>query len=543
MRRFIEEDEKKKYDILIIGGGISGAAVAYEACSRGLSAALVEKNDFGSATSSATSKLIHGGLRYLANMEISLVRESLKERRVLGNIAPNFVYPVPILITEYGGSRGSKLMFKSGMMLYDLLAYDKGAVSDSSKKIPGHQSLSPEEALEREPNIKKENLTGAVIYYDSMNIFPERLTLAFLRSAVKQGADISNYAEVRGFTHDRNGKVSGIRVYDRINERTRELQGSLIINCTGPWADITLNMAAEGKDQSHKIKRSEGIHIITRKLVNKFIIASRTPSGRHFFLIPWRDHTLIGTTDKDYNGNPDDYRVTRESIRELIDEINQSFGDGSLKYEDVLYCYGGLRPLVEDPDKDTYQSSRRYEIFDSSNNGMEGLITVEGGKYTTSRNLGEKVVDLIEKKLKRDHVRSRTGKEYLHGSEIRDMDKFIVSAVAENSDFREESIRYLARNYGTEYRQVLEIARKKKRYAEVLNSDGEILAQVVYAVKNEMAFTLKDIVLRRTGLGTLGNPGKGILKKAAKAAGRELKWGFFKRRREIKEVIETLKIP
>ncbi len=543
MKRFIEENELKEYDIVIIGGGISGAAVAYEACSRGFSAALVEKNDFGGATSAATSKLIHGGLRYLANMEIGLVRESLRERRILGNIAPNFVYPVPILITEYGGSKSSKLMFKSGMMLYDLLAYDRGAVSDMSKKIPGHQSLSPEEALAREPNIKKEDLTGAVIYYDSMNIFPERLTLAFLKSAVKQGADISNYSEVKGFIKDREGRISGIEVLDRLNRRVKELRGGIIINCTGPWADITLNMAMKENNRSHKIKRSEGIHIITGKLVNKYIIASRTPSGRHFFLIPWRDHTLIGTTDKDYTGDPDHYRVSEESIRELIHEVNQSFGDGSLQYEDVLSCYGGLRPLVEDPEKDTYQSSRKYEIFDSSTNGIEGLITVEGGKYTTSRNLGEKVVDLIEKKLGRDHIKSRTEKEHLSGSEIEDMKNFIESAVAGNSDFKETSVRYLARNYGTEYGQVLEIARKNRKYAEILNSDGEILAQVVYAVKNEMAYTLKDVVLRRTGLGTLGNPGKSVLKKAAKAAGKELKWGFFRRRREVKEVIESLRLP
>jgi glycerol-3-phosphate dehydrogenase len=543
MKRFIEENEFKTYDLIIVGGGISGAAVAYEACSRGLSAALVEKNDFGGATSAATSKLIHGGLRYLANMEIGLVRESLKERRILGNIAPNFVYPVPIIITEYSGSRSSKLMIKSGMMLYDLLAYDRGAVNDTSKKIPGHQSLSPEEALAREPNIRKDGLTGAVIYYDSMNIFPERLTLAFLKSAVKQGADISNYSETKGFINDRNGRISGVRVLDRINGKVKELYGRIVVNCTGPWADITLNMAMKENNHSHKIKRSEGIHIITGKLVNKYIVASRTPSGRHFFLIPWRGHTLIGTTDKEYNGDPDKYSVSRESIQELIDEVNQSFGDGSLTYEDVLFYYGGLRPLIEDPEKDSYQSSRKYEIFDSSERGTEGLITVEGGKYTTSRNLGEKVVDLIEKKLEKEHVKSRTDKEYLYGSEIPEIENFIESAVAENRDFEEKSVRYLARNYGTEFRKVLDIARKNRKYAETLNSDGEVLAQVIFAVKNEMAFTLKDIILRRTGLGTLGNPGKSVLKKSAKAAGRELKWGFFRRRREIKEVIEALRVP
>ncbi len=543
MERFIEKYKDERFDMIIIGGGITGSAVAYDAASRGLTVALVEKKDFGAETSAYTSKLIHGGLRYLKNMEFGLVRESLRERRILENIAPNLVYPIPNMVTTYNNKfMNNKWIIKAAMILYDILSYDKKNTWDRSKQLPSHRDLSRDEVIELEPNVKREGLTGASVYYDCLSIFPERLTLAFVKSAVKYGARVSNYARAEDFVVE-NGTVTGVSVRDLIKNKNHTIRGDLVINCAGPWADIVLSKAA-GKEPDQQIRRSEGIHIITRKLINDHLVSSMTPEGRHFFLIPWRGHSLIGTTDKEYIGSPDDYTVTRESIQELIDDVNASFGNKKqLSYKDVQYYYGGLRPLVEDQTEEVYESSRKYEIYDNAKDGLDGLITVEGGKYTTSRNLAEQVMKIVKKKIDRPLKRVITHNEYLYGSEIENLDSFISRAVAQNSDFDKTTVEYLARNYGTEYTRVIEIARKNKKLAELLNDDGEILAEVVYAIRHEMAKTLDDILMRRTGFGTLGNPGEKILKRIAETAKKELKWSDERVRKELAQVRKDFKIP
>ncbi|MGB4269834.1 MAG: FAD-dependent oxidoreductase, partial [Spirochaetota bacterium] len=218
MKRFIEQDTKENFDCIVIGGGITGAAVAYEAASRGLNVALLEKNDFGWATSAATSKLIHGGLRYLNYFEFGLVRESLRERRILENIAPNLVYPFPFMIPNYNRLENNRWVLKIGMILYDILSYDKGFTWDKSKKIPMHFTLSKEKALQEEPNIHPEGLTAATVYYDCQSIFPERLTLAFIKSAVEYGAKVANYAEVVNFSYT-NNSITGVIVHDKLTNR------------------------------------------------------------------------------------------------------------------------------------------------------------------------------------------------------------------------------------------------------------------------------------------------------------------------------------
>ncbi|RPI95582.1 MAG: glycerol-3-phosphate dehydrogenase/oxidase, partial [Spirochaetales bacterium] len=385
MKRFIETGKDKKFDVIVIGGGITGASVAYEAASRGLGVALFEKKDFSWATSAATSKMIHGGLRYLANGEIGLVRESLRERRVMENIAPNFVYPMPVMILHRDTPlKNRKWIVKIGMILYDLLSYDKNFTWDKSKRLPTHRTISKKKVRSLEPAVRREGLTGASIYYDCKSIFPERLTLAFIKSAVAYGASVSNYCAVEGFISDGRKNIKGVNVRDLLNEKKYSVRGDVTINCAGPWADFVLGMADSGSNAA-SLRRSEGIHIITaKKLVSgEYTVGAVTPSGR-FFLSPWRGHILIGTTDKPYNGDPDRYRVTRAGIMELIGEVNDAFGEGSLDYSDVKHAYGGLRPLVEDQTEETYGSSRKYEIYDNGKDGIDGLVTVEGGKYTTS---------------------------------------------------------------------------------------------------------------------------------------------------------------
>lgn len=541
MQRFIENPGDKTYDIIIIGGGITGACVAYEAATRGASVALVEKSDFGGATSAATSKMIHGGLRYLANGEFGVVRESLRERRTMENIAPNFVYPLPFLVPLYKSNKIKRVM-QIGMILYDLLSYDKGFTWDKAKKLPPHRMLSVKDTLALEKVVNPDGLIGGIAFNDCENMIPERLTLAFIKSAVKYGADVSNYSKVEDFLRE-PGKIKGVVVRDLFSNKTVKIRGGITINCGGPWADLILDVAG-GKQSPQHVRRSEGIHIVTKKLVDKYVVGVLTPGGQRANIMPWRGHSLIGTTDKEYLGNPDDYRVTRQSIEAFISEVNGGFGrPGLVKYPDITYVYGGLRPLVEDQTKEVYRTSRRYEIYDNEKDGLAGLISVEGGKYTTSRGLAENVLKLVMKKAGKGYKKSVTAGQYLAGCEIKDINAFVASAKSANKDFSEPAVDYLARIYGTELSGVLNIARSEKRYAEPFNTDGEMLAQVPYAIRNEMACTLIDIVIRRTGIGTLGNPGSKVLEAIAEIAARELNWNTARVDRELEGAGKALSLP
>ena len=545
MKRYTGNDGNNRFDVIVIGGGISGAAIAYEAATRGLKVALFEKGDFSEATSAASSKLIHGGLRYLANMEYGLVRESLRERRVLENIAPNFVHPLPMLFPHYHSQlKSNKWLVKTGLTLYDLLAFDKGRTWDPGQKIPNHTTLSASQALQVQPVLKRQGLTAASLFYDCLNVCPERLALAFVKSAMAHGAQAANYARVTGFLFDGHGStVQGVTVHDRIHNRSYEVRSAITLNCAGPWVDNVLALTRNGRENLH-LRRSEGIHIITAPIIDeRCVVSAITPEGRHCFLIPWRGHTLIGTTDKPYEGDPDDYRVTRRSIEELIAAVNGSFDGLSLTLADVRHCYGGLRPLVETQTAETYKSSRKYEIHDHHRDGLDHLISVEGGKWTTSRHLAEKVVDLVREKTVLPIPPSISERQYLAGSAIRDMHTFRRRTVAANRDFAADTVTYLGEIYGTDIQAILDLARQDKALAEPLNAAGDILAQAVHAARHEMAHTLNDIVLRRTGIATLGSPGKAILRRVAEAVAPDLDWDDARIQQEVDKTIAFLKIP
>ena len=541
MERDLSKLSSTTFDLAIIGGGITGVSVAYEAASRGLSVVLVEKGDFGQATSSATSKLIHGGLRYLKNLEFGLVRESLTERKVWENIAPNFVYPIPFMVPTYKSFKSNRFILMMGMILYDVLSYDKGWTWDRSKKLPLHKSIGAKKTQKLESCVKTKGLTGSSIYYDCQNINPERLTLAVLKSAVEHGAKAANYAKVTSLSLS-NGIVRGVNVEDLISGKTFSINAKLTINCAGPWADIVLNNAMSGS-ANHHIRRSEGIHIITPKLCNSHAVTMMTKSGRHVMVMPWRNYSLIGTTDKEYTGNPDSYRVSKESIQSLIDDVNENYGCRKLQYEDVVFAYGGLRPLVDDQTEGSYDSSRKYEIFDNKKDGLNGLITIEGGKYTTSRRLAFQAMRMVKRKLNVKLSKSRTKSEYLSSCQIGSMDQFLSDLQKQYPEFSVQTINYIGKNYGTESHQVFHFAQQDKLLAEVVSHDGSMLAEVVFAIQNEMAQSLTDVLFRRTGIGTLGYPGDDVFSKVVAICKQHLKWDEQTTNNEINLAMSIFKLP
>jgi glycerol-3-phosphate dehydrogenase len=543
MIRDLEKMKSTLYDVLIIGGGISGACVAWDATLRGLKVALVEKKDFSWATSAATSKLIHGGLRYLKNMEVGLVRESLQERRLLEVIAPHLVYPLPFVLPAYGRGMQGLRAITAAMILYDTLAYDKKWLDDEDKKIPSHEKLSIEETLETEPGVNTKNLKGAVIYHDCQMYSPERLVLEFILAADEYGAYIANYASVEKLNINQNA-VEGAHVKDLLTGKEYDIRAKVTINAAGPWADRVLNLL-HGKTQ-HSLIRSKGIHIITRLLTKEKGVVLQTPEGRHFFVLPWRGHSLIGTTDVIYKGDPDACKVTETDIAALIKEVNDSYPSANLKREDVLYFYSGLRPIVEKDTSveiDVYDASRKYEIYDhEKDDRIQGFITVVGGKYTTSRNLAKKLVDTVFEKLKRTPVPCLTHTTPLYGGEIGRYASFVNRASIRGNKlgFNDETIKNLCRNYGSRYRDVLDIAGEKKAYSkEICEQYPDLFAEVVYSVRAEMAMKLSDVLFRRTGLGTLGNPGHDVIEKVADVMGDELNWSRSRKKTEIEESLEV----
>ncbi len=442
------------------------------------------------------------------------MRESLRERAQLLRLAPHLVYPLPFLLPTYKSSSNSKRVIQLGMRFYDFLAMGYRTFPDSSKNLPAHQMLSPEEAMALEPKIHLQELTGGALYYDCLSLNPERLTLCFLLSACERGAQVANYVKMLEFLREKN-RVIGIRVRDELSGENYDIRGRFIVNACGPWTDLVLAGTRE-----MKIVRSQGIHLITKKINQSRAIALQTPSKRHYFIIPWRGLSLIGTTDKPYNGPPDSYEVQPEHIDEFLKEINATY-DAQLTWNDIYYSYGGLRPLV-DTQNDSYKASRRYEIEDHEKEGIAGLITVVGGKYTTSRQLAENVLRLIFQKLEKSTSYEVSQQTPLYGGDIPLMEEFVQQTLKEHPALDSTLLEQICRDRGTMYPKVLNL----------LEEAGSLLkAEVLYAIREEMAYHLNDIVFRRIPLATTGQPTE--IQAVADLAAQELHWSEDEKIREL----------
>ncbi|MFZ5931256.1 MAG: glycerol-3-phosphate dehydrogenase/oxidase [Pseudomonadota bacterium] len=537
MHRNLAEMSRAPFDILIIGGGITGASIAWDASLRGLRVALLEKGDFASATTSASSKLIHGGLRYLRNFEFGLVRESLRERRIWQTIAPHMVTPLQFILP--GASRMQNLTLRAGLVLYDLLSFDRNKGMSTEKYLPGHGALSPAQAVAAEPLLEGAATAGALSYYDCQMHTPERLALEFLAGAVANGAQIANYAQAMRLNGSA-GRVTGIHVRDVINGQEYDIAASLTINAAGPWADMIV--ADAEKTATVRLKRSKGIHLITRSLSRHAIAV--IGNDAHFFVLPWRGHSILATTDTPFTDDPDRLSVTGKDIAELLARINRGLPQARLTRADVLHSYAGLRPLVADPaepDANTYGASRGSEIFDhAKEEGRAGLISALGGKWTTSRHLAEQVVDLCLRKLSRSIIPSRTAHTPLIGA-MQNFPAFTDAACKQHPSLDMALVEHLARAYGVRMDNITGLIAEDSTLGTPLAAHlPEVAAQILYAARHELALTLEDALFRRTGLCTLGHPGTAALEKAAAIMAHELAWDAPECARQIAAVERRL---
>ncbi len=533
MHRNLAEMARTEFDIVIIGGGVTGAAIAWDASLRGLRVALLEKRDFAGATTSASSKLIHGGLRYLRNFEFSLVRESLRERRIWLRIAPHMVMPLQFILP--GASRMQNLTLRAGLMLYDLLSFDRNRGMGPDKILPGHCAITAAEACKAEPLLQGAAGAGALSYYDCQMHTPERLALEFLAGAAARGAQIANYAQVTHLT-GAPGRAGGVRVRDETNRQEYDIAGGLVINAAGPWADHVA--AQDGKSAAVNLQRSKGVHLITRSLSQSAIAVISDKA--HFFILPWRGHSILATTDTPFTDDPDRVRTTEADIAELLAKVNRGLPMAKLTSKDVLHSYAGLRPLVADPASPsggTYGASRGSEIFDhAKEEGREGLLSALGGKWTTSRHLAQQVVDVSLRKLGRPARACVTAQTRLPGA-MPDFPAFLNAMRQLYAAFDDGLIVHLALAYGARMHSIMELIREDAAMgAKLAPHLPEIGAQIRYAARHEMALQLEDATFRRTGLCTLGHPGAAALQTAAAIMGQELGWDAPERARQIAAV-------
>ena len=525
MQRDLSRLSNEHFDVAVIGGGATGCFAARDAASRGLKVALIERGDFASATSAHNSKLVHGGLRYLRNAEFSLVRESLRERRTLQAIAPHLVRPLSFLLPLYGKGILDKLTLATGLTLYDLLAYDRNRLEDPGMHLPAHRWLAPATALAAEPVLAGDGFKGAFAYPDAQMFMPERIALENLIDADAHGAALANHVGAEKLIL-REGRVIGAEAVDVFTGARLEIRARTLLLAMGPWSDLFLEKSL-GRPAAHKLVRSKGIHILVPALTQSHALTLEAGKS-HFFVMPWRGHTLIGTTDTEFKDDPGTVGVRESDIADFLAVINRYLPAAKLRRDEVLFAYAGLRPLVADGKNGTYGVSRRAELVDHASEGLDGLFSALGGKWTTSRALAETVTDAVAGKLG-NTAPCTTATTPLPGGRIDRFDGLVKGFAKTYPGI--PAMQHLAHMYGARLPLLLKGAKLTDLAA--MNVSGDVAAQVVFSVREEMALTLEDLVMRRTSIGQFGTPEPELLARLAAMMGAELGWSPARQQSEI----------
>jgi glycerol-3-phosphate dehydrogenase len=486
--------DSASFDAVVIGGGMAGAGVARDLVLRGASVALFEKGDFASGTSSKSSKLIHGGLRYLELFDFKLVRESLREKKTLERLAPHLVRPLPFLVPVYRGSKRGLITVRIGMWLYNLLT--------PGRERERFRVLRPLDALTLEPSIRADDLRGAGYYFDDLLLFPERLCLENALSAARHGARVHNYCEVEAVTRGAGG-IDGVRVRDLLTGRVHTVRASVVVNCAGPWVDRLRELAGMSDAGKRVVRTTKGIHCMLPRMTERAVYLS-TADDRMIFVIPWREFSMVGTTDTDFDGDPDRLSATRGEVEYLLDAVRSALPDPRVAFDQVVYTYAGVRPLAFEEGAPASKVSRDHKVVVE---GPEGrFLSITGTKLTCFRSLAEQVGDRVMSALGRREP-SRTATLTLDGVD-EEADKIEarawmdVSADMATTGLSRETLQTLVEIYGRAYPRVLDLARKlPDGTARLCPSNPDIVAQLHHALAEEMTVSLQDFLLRRTVIG------------------------------------------
>lgn len=504
----IESAANRQYDLAVVGGGIAGAGIARDAAMRGLDTLLLEKHDFASGTTANTTRLIHGGLRYLEQLDFRLVFESLQERETLVELAPHLVEPLSFVIPQYDESLFYRLKVRLGLLLYDLLSYNKS--------MPWHEHLGRAEVIDREPALPEDGLQGGVVYHDRQAAFVERLCLETVLDAAHNGADVLNHAEATSI-RTIDGTVTGVAVRDRLGETSFEVEAAAVANAAGPWADDVAGAYSE----SRLVRPTKGIHLVVPKLT-EHALTLPTTDDRVIFTVPWHGLSLVGTTDTEYDDDPADAAATAADVDYLLAEARRFFP--ALEADDILYTYAGVRPLYHSGGAEAASDvSRRHRVIDHDGPAA-GLFSLIGAKVTPHRAAAEDLTDAVAEYLGVD-APCRTADVPLPGARGDDVDE---------ADVPSTLVHHLEGLYGSRTSTVLERIERDERLAEPLCvHTTDVLAQVTVAVEEEYARTVTDVLFRRCTVGYAECEGRDAVETVADHMADLLDWDAARRQTEI----------
>ena len=503
----------RAFDVVVVGGGITGAGVARDAALRGLRVALLEADDWASGTSSRSSRLVHGGVRYLEHGHLHLVFEASRERRTLLQIAPHLVRPLRFTWPVYRGARIPRWKLRAGLMAYDALSL--------FRNVGQHRGISRRAILSREKSLRAESLVGGAQYWDA-STDDVRLTIANVVSAAEAGAVTLNHAAVVAFAHDASGKVTGARVQDRISGAETDIEGRTIVNATGPWSDITRRLD-DGVEHA-AVLGSKGVHIaVPRERVPCMdaLTLLHPDDGRVFFILPSPVHTIVGTTETPAESGPESIRANRRDVQYLLRAANHYFPAASLRDADVISAWAGIRPLVAHAGTAANDASREHHIATSAS----GLISVTGGKLTTFRAMASEIVDVVEGALGRTtQTASVTSDAALPGAgdQSHDAELLAAQSVIPESETAEQ----LVRAYGDRWRMVWGLCEREPLLGDRLDPNlPYIAAEVVWAAVAEGAWTVADVLMRRMPIAyERRDAGRALASPVAALLGRVHRW-------------------
>lgn len=526
---------KTRFDLAIIGGGINGAATARDAALRGLKVVLVEGNDFASGTSSRSSKLIHGGLRYLEQLEFKLVHEARRERRMLLKLAPHLARPVPFLLPIYKDDPYSPFKIRLGLTIYDMLG--------NLGKKDRHRMLTPAETMRRVPGLRADGLRAGAVYFDS-ETDDARLTLENVIDAADHGAVALNYTKVHGFTVSsasagQTAEVLTAEAEDLLSGHKHEIAARVWVNAAGPWVDQIRAMLPH-YDGSKSVRLTKGTHIILPPVSGPFaMFAAILPGSRIFVMAPWHGYSLMGTTDTDFEGDPASVRPDHADVEYLLSAVNRVLHSPLARY-DVVGAFAGLRALAVQPGRSPSENTREYRFHREP--GVRNFITVCGGKLTTARSLGEKLVDEILALPGMPQASCRgahpTRETPLAGGHTGVFDIFLNYAswdAVRKFEIPHPVAERLVNTYGSRWPLVLESIRDDKSLTELLPGSPSLLAaEIDFAIRHEMATNVEDVLLRRSGLNWLAaSKLREAAPKVAEMCAARLGWSEDRRQAEI----------
>jgi len=529
MIRDIDRLTARTFDLLVVGGGIYGLTIAYDAAQRGFAVALIEREDFGSGASFNHLRTLHGGLRYLQTLNIPRARESVRERRTMARIAPYAVQPLLFALPLYRSLTKGKTAMRAGFALDRLVAVDRNLDVPAPLRLPAGRVVSRGDAVERFPELRRQGLTGAAVWYDYVTPESDRLTFAFALAAVEHGAVLANYVEATKPMVD-GRRIGGVRAIDRQSGRELEIAARVTVNAAGSAIDRLLGPL----NASTRIPMLKAMNLVTRRGAGEEALGGPARSGRHLFQVPWRHRALFGTWESDRACEPGATGVTEAEIAAFIADLNHAFPSLDLTLADVALVHRGVVPAAVGSDGRVSLEGGE-QIRDHAIDGLDGLISVAGTKYTTARATAERSVYRVLAKLQHASVPCRTAATPLPGGSVRDVAQEVAEARRDHgARLPSDTIPHLVAAYGSRYRDVLAIAADRSDWRSLLADDSPVIAaQLVWAVREEMAVTLCDAVVRRTPLGAVGFPGEIAAARAAAIVGAELGWTAERKRTEI----------